>query len=286
MNMISEFISFGNITLKLNLPEKTAGKNLYADFFCDERVPDYVFNFSFCDCLGKPDNECVSYDFDEFIVEKNENGCRYFYKNRGCHGFYAVRKHVYGSDVIDVRLDRSISGRLWTRIILNTIGIEEIAVRKGGVIFHSSFIEKDGKAVLFTGPCSVGKSTQANLWNINRGTPVINGDKTYLYPDNGAVYASGLPFSGSSGICKNKWMPLDFIVKLEKAENNAVRKLSSADAFFTVLNSCYVPFGLGAQVSEIGGLIAQKSRICCLSCLPDGSAVETLEKYMQKEKNQ
>lgn len=286
--MISEFISFGNITLKLNLPEKTAGKNLYADFFCDERSPDYIFNFSFCDRLDMPDNEFVSYDSDDFVVEKNENGCRYFYKNRGCNGngYYAVRKHTYGSDVIDVRLDRSISGRLWTRIILNTIGIEAIAVRKGGVIFHSSFIEKDGKAVLFTGPCSVGKSTQANLWNINRGTPVINGDKTYLYLDNGTVYASGLPFSGSSGICKNKMMPLDFIVKLEKAEKNVVRRLSSVDAFFSVLNSCYVPFGLGAQVSEISGLIAQNSRICCLSCLPDVSAVITLEKYMEREKNQ
>ena len=215
--MISEFISFGNITLKLNLPEKTAGKNLYADFFCDERKPDYILNFSFCDCLEMPDKEGVSYRSADLLVENNENGFRYFYKNRGSGGYYAVRTHLYGSDVIDVRLDPSVSGKLWTRIILNTIGIEELAVRKGGMIFHSSFIEKDGKAVLFTGPCSIGKSTQAQLWNISRGTPIINGDKTYLYIDNGTVYASGLPFSGSSGICKNQLMPLDFIVKLLNA---------------------------------------------------------------------
>lgn len=284
--MISEYISFGNIVLKLNLPEKTAGKNLYADFYCDERSPDFTFNFSFCDCLGMPNNESVSYSFDDCIIEKNEIGCRYFYKNRGCNGFYAVRTHIYGSDVIDVQLDSSISGKLWTRIILNTIGIEDIAVKKGGVIFHSSFIERNGKAVLFTGPCSIGKSTQAELWNIIRGTPIINGDKTYLYIDNGSVYASGLPFSGSSGICKNKLLPLDFIVKLEKAEKNEVRRLFSSEVFFSVLNSCYVPLGLGGQVSEVAGLIVQKSRICCLSCLPDASAVETLEKFMEKEKNQ
>ncbi|MGN1194473.1 MAG: hypothetical protein ACI4SB_03225 [Acutalibacteraceae bacterium] len=235
--------------------------------------------------MPEPKREDILFNAADIVVEKNKNSCRYFYKNRVGSGFFAVREQLDCSCQIDVLLDASIRDRLWTRIILNTIGIEELAIKKGGIVFHSSFIEKDGRAVLFTGPCSIGKSTQANLWNENRGTPIINGDKTYIYIDNKTVFASGLPFSGSSGICKNEVMPLDFIVKLEKAVKNEVKLLSPKEAFLAVMDSCYVPFGLGVRASEIAALIAQESKICFLSCLPDVTAVETLEKFIEKEKS-
>ena len=281
--MISEYISFGNITLKLNLPEKTVGRNLYAGFFCDERKPDFELNFSFTDCLPEPEKNHICLNTEESVVEINQNRCLCFYKNRGRDGFYAVRKQLAGSSMIDVLLDSSIRDRLWTRIVLNTIGIEDIAVQSGGIVFHSSFIERKGSAVLFTGPCSIGKSTQARLWNEYKGTPVINGDKTYIYVDDDTVYASGLPFSGSSGICENRAMPLDFIVRLEKAKKNDVKNLSPKEAFFTVMDSCYVPFGLGAKASEIAALITQKCKICSFACLPDETAVDALDDFFEKE---
>ncbi|MGN1444155.1 MAG: hypothetical protein ACI4XE_09940 [Acutalibacteraceae bacterium] len=259
---------------------------MYDAFFCEGKVPDFVYNFSFCDRLPEPKKENICFHSPEYAVEKSESGWRIFYKNRAESGFFAVREEFDGSSEINVFLDASIRNKLWTRIVLNTVGIEEIAGKKGGMVFHSSFIEKDGRAVLFTGPCSIGKSTQAKLWNVHRKTPIINGDKTYIYPENGTVYASGLPFSGSSGICKNEVMPLDFIVKLEKADKNQVEMLSSKQAFFTVLDSCYIPFGYGLPFSQTAAFIVQKCKICRLSCLPDVSAVETLENFIEKEQNQ
>ncbi|MGN0443447.1 MAG: hypothetical protein ACI4F5_02390 [Acutalibacteraceae bacterium] len=283
--MISEYISFGNLTLQFNLPEKTAGKNLYEAFFCDMKKPDFVYNFKFCDSLPQPKKDDFCFHTLEYAIEKDEIMCRVYYKNMAEGGYIAVREQSEGSSQINVYLDNSVHNKLWTRIVLDTIGIEELAAKKGGFVFHSSFIEKDGRAVLFTGPCSAGKSTQADLWNISRKTPIINGDKTYIYIDDGIVYASGLPFSGSSGICKNKAMPLDFIVRLEKAAENKVEKLSCKEAFMTILDSCYVPPGYGLQISETAALIAQNCKICRLSCLPDISAVETLESIMEKEKS-
>lgn len=284
--MISEYIGFGNLTLKINLPQKPVGENLYREFICEAKTPDYEVTFCFCNCLPQPDKGFICSDTFDYIIERKRNRLRCFYKNRSGGGFYAVRQQLGESSRIFIFLDRSVRDKLWTRLILNTIGVEELAVKKGGIVFHSSFIQKDGRAVLFTGPCSIGKSTQAKLWKDERGTPIINGDKTYLYFDNGTVFASGLPFSGSSGICHNERMPLAFIVKLEKATENRVIKLTKMDAFFAVADSCYVPFGFTAQASEIAAAIAQSSHICRLSCLPDVTAVETLEEFMEKEKRQ
>ena len=281
--MISEYIGFGNIILQLNLPQKTVGKHLYDTFFCEPQRPDFVINFDFTDAVLCPEKEQISFDTSDKSVEITQKSYRCYYKNRVGGGYYALSEQMIGSSQIDVSLDRSIKDKLWTRIILNTIGIESLAIQKGAVVFHSSFIEKEGRAVLFTGPCSIGKSTQAELWHQHRGKQIINGDKTYLYLEKGTVYASGLPFSGSSGICKNKAMPLDYMVKLEKGSVNEIQELSAKEAFFAVMNSCYVPYGFVAQSSEIAALIAESSRICRLSCLPDVSAVETLEKFMQKE---
>ncbi|MGN1419472.1 MAG: hypothetical protein ACI4W6_09100 [Acutalibacteraceae bacterium] len=285
MSMISEYIKFGNITLKLNLPQETAGKKTYEIFCCDAETADFEINFCFSDCLPKPEKNAQCFRFPDKIVMKQEKVCRVFYKNRAGNDFYAVREMQDGSSQINILLERSIQNGFWARFVLNTIGIEELALKKGGVVFHSSFIEKDGKAVLFTGPCSIGKSTQADLWNTYKNTPVVNGDKSYIYIENETVYASGLPFSGSSGICRNSVLPLDFIVKLEKAKENTVKMLSKKEAFLTVLKSCYVPCGFGEEAGKIASLIAQKSKVCSFACLPDVSAVETLANFFEKEKS-
>ena len=88
--------------------------------------------------------------------------------------------------------------------IFEAIDLPSMLMKKGVGIIHCSFIEHNGKAILFVGDKQVGKSTQAALWNKYENTDTINGDRAAISYDNGIFYANGIPFCGTSKICKNK----------------------------------------------------------------------------------
>lgn len=88
------------------------------------------------------------------------------------------------------------------------------------VVLHSSYIESEGGAILFTAPSGGGKSTQAELWKKYKGARIINGDKSVIGNENGKWRAYGLPFSGSSEYCLNESYPVKAIVVLEKGKEN------------------------------------------------------------------
>ena len=55
-----------------------------------------------------------------------------------------------------------------------------------GMMLHSSCVEKDGFAYLFSARSGTGKSTHSHLWLKNlEGTRIINDDKPALIYDNG-----------------------------------------------------------------------------------------------------
>ena len=59
-------------------------------------------------------------------------------------------------------------------------------LRHNGMMLHSSCVEKDGFAYLFSARSGTGKSTHTHLWLKNlEGTRIINDDKPALIYDNG-----------------------------------------------------------------------------------------------------
>ena len=77
-------------------------------------------------------------------------------------------------------------------VVFSLIGIEELVAESNGCVLHSSFVAKDDKAILSTGPCSIGKSTQAGLWKKYADALIINGDKTLIFEKDGELFASGI----------------------------------------------------------------------------------------------
>ena len=64
-----------------------------------------------------------------------------------------------------------------------------------GLMVHSSCVEKDGFAYLFSANCGTGKSTHTHLWLKNlSGTRIINDDKPALILEDDVWYACGTPF--------------------------------------------------------------------------------------------
>lgn len=160
---------------------------------------------------------------------------------------------------------------------------------KGRFILHSSFIETEKGAVLFTAPSGTGKSTQADLWEKYRGIEIINGDRSGIWKENDIWMAGGVPWCGTSGIMKNKMMPLRAIVILRQGAENEIQQMRFPMKVGRILEQITVnPWNkemlLTAQIFCM--TLCKEVPIILLSCRPDEGAVEVLERELERLENE
>lgn len=159
------------------------------------------------------------------------------------------------------------------------VSLPQLLLRFRALVFHASYVGTPQGAILFTAPSQTGKSTQAALWQTHRGAEVLNGDKAAVRLD-GAPMVHGMPFSGTSGICRNVSMPLRCIVILSQAPENAVRRLGAAEALALLPQNLFADASIREEwqmtLSLLLDLISA-APVYALACTPDVRAVETLE---------
>ena len=163
--------------------------------------------------------------------------------------------------------------------VFEGLHLPELLLSKGIGILHCSFINVDGQAVLFAGDKQVGKSTQAALWKKYTSATVINGDRAGVFIKNGIVTAGGVPYCGTSGICKNEQYPIKAIVCPSIGTENKLEKLSPLNAFMFLMGKFSYNTWDPAEVNAITDLltvIAERIPIYSYSCLKDESAVKYL----------
>lgn len=169
------------------------------------------------------------------------------------------------------------------RYMWSSISLAQLLLPQNAFFIHSSFISANGKAILFSAPCGTGKSTQAALWERYRGAEVINGDKAGVLVENG-VYACGVPFCGTSGICKNKTFPLGAIVLLSQAPENTVRRLTGIEAIQGVLQNIYLDLIAPNEQTAVVDLLIELLKtvpVYSFGCTADENAVITLENELR-----
>lgn len=150
----------------------------------------------------------------------------------------------------------------------------------GGFLLHAAWIAVNGKAILFTGPSGVGKSTQAALWEQYRKAQLINGDRAAVFPVEGGAQVRGIPYCGSSGVTKNVTMPLGAVVCLEQAPKTAITRLTGIRAFSRLWKECCVNIWNSDDIekgSQSVSDVVSRVPIFQLACTPDLSAVLALE---------
>lgn len=110
-------------------------------------------------------------------------------------------------------------------------------IRYNGIVLHASAVEMEGKAYLFSGPCTVGKSTHTRLWQQVFGevAQVFNDDKPALRLVDGRWYAYGTPWCGKDGINQNKKVPLAGICFLKQGPQEHIRLLDPEAAIPLIL---------------------------------------------------
>lgn len=203
----------------------------------------------------------------------------------GFAGAYARTEHRGKQHHIGLSQDHT-PGVVSVRQVLNALDVEHLVAAEGGVILHASYVQWQGRAILFTAPSETGKSTQAELWKAHRDARIINGDRAAVILHNGQLCAAGLPFFGSSQYCENVTSPLAAVVYLRQAPVTTIRRLRAAEAFRRIWEGCCVnPWNredVGRATSLVEMLLGHVP-VYELSCTPDESAVTALEAQIRKQ---
>lgn len=155
------------------------------------------------------------------------------------------------------------------------MGLETILIRHHAMLLHSSVVQVNGKAILFSGPSRAGKSTQAKLWAQYVGADIINGDRCVIKKQDGRFYGGGSPLAGSSNIYRSEHYPIAGIFLLEKSDKNAVSQVFSS-ALPPLLSQTLVNSWDTEFMTEITSLyedLFAQVPIYKLQCKADESAV-------------
>lgn len=139
-------------------------------------------------------------------------------------------------------------------------------LRHGGMMLHSSCVEKDGFAYLFSARSGTGKSTHTHLWIKNLdNTRIINDDKPALLRENDTWYAYGTPFSGKTDENLNVKVPVRAIVFLYRSEKNVVKRIVPAVAVNHLLEQTINPQNKDLAINMLENVDLLLREIPCFS---------------------
>lgn len=159
-----------------------------------------------------------------------------------------------------------------------------------GIMLHSSCVEKDGYAYLFSADCGTGKSTHTHLWLKNlSGTRIINDDKPALRLEDDVWYAHGTPFSGKHNESTNTKVPVRAIVFIERAEKNEVSRLDTAEAIKLIFKQLLTARDreIGFKLLENVDLLLTKVPVFLLKCnMEDEAAITSYNEIERLIKNE
>lgn len=157
---------------------------------------------------------------------------------------------------------------------------EALFLRHDGFLLHSSVIRAKGRGILFSGPSGVGKSTQAELWQLHQGAEILNGDRCVIRKLGDRFYGYGSPYCGSSGIYRREQVPICAIVLPLHAPENRLERLKPDAALRRLYRECLVNLWDPAFMSKLLDLLQElvlRVPVYALSCRPDARATELLE---------
>lgn len=277
--MQSKKYKFFDTVIQILTPEEIVDIEPYINFLSDEE-PDCTVTFEYVVQLPELAENITTDSEISFATFGDKSMC--WYRNHGKEGYFACR--FFDGEKYRVQVLDEYRGKLWTGSIFNLLGFEEIIAKHNGVVLHASAVLKNEKMILFTAPCGTGKSTQADLWEKYADAEIVNGDKALVSLKDGTIFAGGIPFSGSSNICKNISAPLAAVVCLGQAKENLIRKISVSEALVALLQGNYrsgITNESSHKTIDILEKLCSTVPVYRLDCLPDKTAVECLEKELR-----
>lgn len=137
------------------------------------------------------------------------------------------------------------SGQAWQSLL--NIGAGELILRTailftGGLVFHASGLDDNGKGIVFIGHAGAGKSTQVGLWSQEPGVIAMNDDRVAVRVEARGAMCYGTPWGGTADIARNHAAPLAALIVLEQAPENAIQPLAPAAAASLLTARAFLPY--------------------------------------------
>lgn len=170
-----------------------------------------------------------------------------------------------------------------SNMMMKVFDIPNKVILCNGVFLHASYVVYQGRAIIFTAPKQVGKSTQASLWEKYRGAEIVNGDRVLLRKIEGQWRAYGSPYAGTSRIFKDISAPVDAIIILSQGMENIALKSTTLESIKALMEGCSFESWSRESILLVTDMVndlLEKIRFVKLKCLPDEGAVKILEEYL------
>lgn len=170
-----------------------------------------------------------------------------------------------------------------SNMMMKVFDIPNKVILCNGVFLHASYVVYQGRAIIFTAPKQVGKSTQASLWEKYRGAEIVNGDRVLLRKIEGQWRAYGSPYAGTSRIFKDISAPVDAIIILSQGMENIASKATTLESIKALMEGCSFESWSRESILLVTDMVndlLEKIRFVKLKCLPDEGAVKILEEYL------
>lgn len=162
----------------------------------------------------------------------------------------------------DVRRVLELNPEMKTEELAEYIGTGAMFAREllafDGSYLHSSAVTLEGKAYLFSAPSGTGKSTHTEKWCRLFGASYLNDDKPALRLVDGVWMAYGTPWSGKHDLSIPAGAPLGGIAFVKRGEENAIRRLSPAEA---------LPFFMSQSLWRLRTEQAMEKQLCLVDKL-------------------
>lgn len=256
------------------------------NFKCEKMDCDREIHYTLVKKLSEPTGECIYKDYGKRVFRDGDKSFRYIGSvESSLDGAYICVKRNGNKSRVEV-LKSSVYERITTKVVMSTLEAEHFIAMNQGFIIHASYIEYEGKGILFTAPSGTGKSTQADLWRELRGAEIMNGDKACVKKEEQGFFAWGIPYAGSSGIAKQTKSPLTAIVYLTQAKETTIERLTGHRAFRAVWEGISVNSWSQEDVGCVLGTLMEllaNIPVYHLACTPDESAVHVLEQQLSEQ---
>ncbi len=283
--MLQRYYRMGGVLFCVHVAEQWVwpDEGILADFRTDAPHPDepmHICRLTVVDQLSEPQGVLCYQDPATQVFMDGDMHLRYKGSVESSLGGAYLRL-LRGGNFTDAQILRSaIPQGITSRLVLSCLEAVHHITAAGGFILHASWICYRDRAILFTAPSGTGKSTQAALWERLRGAELINGDRAAVFVTEDGALVRGIPFCGSSGVRKNRTMPLAAVVYLTQAPETTIHRLGASQAFRRLWEGCSVNVWNPADMdrcTQAVSDVAQRIPVFHLACTPDESAVLALE---------
>lgn len=280
--MYRRYYHFAGLDIRVEMPAEQFYENEYhlGHFAVDGVSEPHCFRYQIVDQLPAIQGKEITKQPGFTVYQIPDGHVRYI----GSSDFY-IRAEHRGTEH-DIQVRRNIyTNTVGVKTVLECMAVEHLIAQNHGFVFHCSYIDHNGKAILFTAPSETGKSTQAELWQEYRGAEIINGDRAAVRLVDGTLFAEGIPFAGSSKYCKNRSLPIEAVVYLGQASETSIRKMRGYEAFAKIWEGVSVNTWDKEDmelVSQVVQKTAELAPIFHMPCTPDESAVIALEEALKK----